>query len=206
MESLRLCVFGGESPVMPDEKLMTRALGVTFTNPETAIRAKSVSIDFAHPGAPVRAMAMEDKPTPTNSPIFVRGEPTNRGPIAPRKFLTVLSYGNDEPFKDGSGRLELAKRIASRDNPLTARVIVNRVWQWYFGQPGHCAHRERLRHALGAADAPEMLDWMSTWFMDNGWSLKKLHKRSSSRPPTSRVPTSTTAPCAKIPPTSGSGG
>jgi len=175
MEGLRQCVFGGESPVLPDDKLMTRALGVQFTNPETAIRAKAVSVDFAHPGAPVRAMALVDKPTPKDSFVFVRGEPTNRGPIAPRKFLTVISSGHDEPFKDGSGRLELARRIASRDNPLTARVFVNRVWQWHFGDA-----IVRTVSDFGTRSEPpshpEMLDWMATWFMDNGWSVKKLHK------------------------------
>src|SRR5258707_8967777 len=120
-------------------------------------------------------MALEDKATPRDMPVFVRGEPTNRGPIAPRKFLSVLSYGKDEPFKDGSGRLELARRIASRDNPLTARVLVNRVWQWHFGQA-----IVRTVSDFGTRSEPpthpEMLDWMATWFMDNGWSLKKLHK------------------------------
>jgi len=175
MESLRLCVFGGESPVMPNEALMSRALGVQFTNPETAIRAKAVTVDFAHPGAPVRAMALVDKAKPKDSPVFIRGEASNRGPIAPRKFLTVLSDEKDEPFKDGSGRLELARRIASRDNPLTARVFVNRVWQWHFGEA-----IVRTVSDFGTRSEPpthpEMLDWMATWFMDNGWSLKKLHK------------------------------
>lgn len=175
MESLRQCVFGGESPVMPNEQLMSRALGVQFTNPETAIRAKAVTVDFAHPGAPVRAMTLVDKPKPKDSPVFIRGEPGNRGPVAPRKFLTVLSYGKDEPFKDGSGRLELARRIASRDNPLTARVIANRVWQWHFGQA-----IVRTVSDFGTRSEPpthpEMLDYLATWFMDNGWSLKKLHK------------------------------
>jgi hypothetical protein len=175
MESLRQCIFGEESSVMPDQKLMQRALGVQFSNPETAIRAKAVSIDFAHPGAPVRAMAFEDKDTPHDSPVLIRGEPANRGDMAPRKFLTVLSYGHDEPFKIGSGRLELAQHIASRDNPLTARVIVNRVWQWHFGQA-----IVRTVSDFGTRSEPpthpQMLDWMATWFMDNGWSFKKLHK------------------------------
>jgi len=175
MESLRLCVFGGESPVLPDEKLMSRALGVQFTNPETAIRAKATSVDFAHPGAPVRAMTLVDKAKPKDSPVFIRGEANNRGPIAPRKFLTVLSDEKDAPFNDGSGRLELARRIASRDNPLTARVLVNRVWQWHFGEA-----IVRTVSDFGTRSEPpthpEMLDWMATWFMDNGWSLKKLHK------------------------------
>ena len=120
-------------------------------------------------------MVLVDKPEPKDSVVFIRGEPTNRGPVAPRKFLTVLSYGKDEPFKDGSGRLELARHIADRENPLTARVIVNRVWQWHFGQA-----IVRTVNDFGTRSElpthPELLDWMATWLMDNGWSLKKLHK------------------------------
>jgi hypothetical protein len=120
-------------------------------------------------------MALVDKPTPHDSFVMIRGEPGNKGPIAPRKFLTVLSYDNDAPFKDGSGRLELAQRIASRDNPLTARVIVNRVWQWHFGQA-----IVRTVSDFGTRSEPpthpELLDYLATWFMDHGWSLKKLHK------------------------------
>jgi len=176
LDSLRQALFASaESPMLPDEKLMTRALGVQFTNPETAIVSKTVSVDFAHPGSPVRAMTLVDKPNPKDSPVFVRGEVGNRGPIAPRKFLTVLSYGKDEPFKNGSGRLELADRIANRDNPLTARVIVNRVWQWHFGQA-----IVRTVSDFGTRSEPpthpELLDYLATWFVDHGWSLKKLHK------------------------------
>jgi hypothetical protein len=175
MDALRRQMFAPDSLMMPDEKLMTGALGVQFTNPQTTIRAKGSSIDFSHPGAPVRAMVLVDKPQPKDSAVFIRGEPTNRGAIAPRKFLTVLSYGKDEPFKDGSGRLELARDIADRDNPLTARVIVNRVWQWHFGQA-----IVRTVNDFGTRSEPpthpELLDWMATWLMDNGWSLKKLQK------------------------------
>ena len=175
LEPLRECVFGDESSIKPPEQVMARALGVQFSNPETAIRAKAVSVNFAHPGAPLRAMALVDKPNPKDSPVFIRGEPANRGPVVPRKFLTVLSYGNDEPFRNGSGRLELAQKIASRDNPLTARVIVNRTWQWHFGQA-----IVRTVSDFGTRSEPPthpaMLDYLATWFMDNGWSLKKLHK------------------------------
>jgi len=176
MDSLRQALFtSADSPVVPDDKVMSRALGVQFTNPETAIRAKAVSVDFAHPGSPIRAMTLEDKPKPKDSPVFIRGEAGNRGPIAPRKFLTVLSYGKDEPFTNGSGRSELAERIASRDNPLTARVIVNRVWQWHFGQ----AIVRTVSDFGTRSDPPthpELLDYLATQFMDQGWSLKKLHK------------------------------
>jgi Protein of unknown function (DUF1553) len=93
----------------------------------------------------------------------------------PRQFLEILAGENRKPFTNGSGRLELAQAIASRDNPLTARVIVNRVWQWHFGQ----AIVRTVSDFGTRADAPshpEMLDYLATWFMDNGWSLKKLNR------------------------------
>src|SRR5205823_14816033 len=87
----------------------------------------------------------------------------------------LLAGEDRKPFTDGSGRLDLAKAIASRDNPLTARVIVNRVWQWHFGQA-----IVRTVSDFGTRSEPpthpELLDYLATWFMDNGWSLKKLHK------------------------------
>src|SRR5204863_9707323 len=99
----------------------------------------------------------------------------NDGPAVPRQFLKVLAGENRNPFTGGSGRLDLAKSIASRDNPLTARVIVNRVWQWHFGQA-----IVRTVSDFGTRSEPpthpELLDYLATWFMDDGWSLKKLHK------------------------------
>ena len=175
MEALRKQIFGSDSQIMPDEKTMTRALGNQFTTQQNAIRAKAVALDLAHPGAPVKAMALVDKATPRDSAVLIRGEPANRGPVAPRQFLAVLSGENRKPFTDGSGRLELAQAIASRDNPLTARVMVNRVWQWHFGQA-----IVRTVSDFGTRSEPpthpELLDWLANSFMDNGWSLKKLHK------------------------------
>ena len=175
MDVLRKQLFGDDSHLLPDERAMSRALGNQFTTTQNAIRSKAVTLEITHPGAPVKAMTLVDKSTPRDSVVLVRGEPGNRGPVAPRQFLTVLSTGAPKPFTDGSGRLELARSIASRDNPLTARVIVNRVWQWHFGQA-----IVRTVSDFGTRSEPpthpEMLDWMAGWFMDNGWSLKKLHK------------------------------
>jgi hypothetical protein len=107
--------------------------------------------------------------------VLVRGNPQNQGPEITRHFLTVLSTGEPKPFTQGSGRLELAESIASRSNPLTARVLVNRIWRWHFGQglvrtPSDFGTRGDL------PTHPELLDWLATRFMDSGWSIKKLHK------------------------------
>jgi hypothetical protein len=175
MESLRQYFFGEDSPVAPDARQMQRTLGVQFANQEGTIRSKIVTLNMTHPGSPARAMALEDAPRPRDSRVMIRGEARNLGPAAPRQFLEVLAGEKREPFKEGSGRLELARAIASKDNPLTARVFVNRVWYWHFGQP-----IVRTMSDFGlrsdAPTHPELLDHLASWFMDNGWSVKKLHK------------------------------
>jgi len=174
MEAMRKHLYGSTSPLLPDDAAMTRSQYL-FPRNKAAIYSKVLNLDLTHPGAPVKAMALVDKPIIKNSPVFIRGEPENLGPVVPRQFLTVLSGKNQKLFSDGSGRLELARAITSRDNPLTARVMVNRVWQWHFNQA-----IVRTVSDFGFRSEPpthpEMLDWLATWFMNNGWSLKKLHK------------------------------
>ena len=81
------------------------------------------------PGAPPRGMVMRDRPSPKTAYVFVRGQSGNRGPQVPRQFPAIVAGPERKPFPDkSSGRLEMARLIASPDNPLTARVIVNRVW------------------------------------------------------------------------------
>ena len=134
-------------------------------------------IDALNAGAlaPPRAMALVDGPI-VEPHVFKRGNAGNVGEAVRRQFISVLSGGKPEPFKNGSGRLELAQAIASRENPLTARVMVNRVWQYHFGKglvrtPGDFGVRG------DAPTHPELLDWLATRFVEDGWSLKKLHRR-----------------------------
>jgi hypothetical protein len=127
------------------------------------------------PGAPPRAMILEDLPTPYQPHVFVRGNPNNFGDAVPRQFVSVLAKGKPQPFVNGSGRLELARAIIDRANPLTARVFVNRVWLHHFGQG-----LVRTPSDFGLRSEPpshaELLDHLATYFMDNGWSMKKLHR------------------------------
>ncbi|HWD17761.1 MAG TPA: DUF1549 domain-containing protein, partial [Verrucomicrobiae bacterium] len=98
------------------------------------LRRQIAQLEANDPGSPPRASALYDSSKPQNSPIFIRGEAGNKGPVVPREFLEILSGPGRAPFRYGSGRLELAQSIASAANPLTPRVIVNRVWTRHFGQ------------------------------------------------------------------------
>jgi mono/diheme cytochrome c family protein len=110
-----------------------------------------------------------------NLNVFIRGNVEQKGPVVERGFIEVLQAGAPQPYKEGSGRRELAEAIASRSNPLTARVIVNRVWAAMFGRPlvvtpsNFGRSGERPSH-------PELLDDLAVRFMENGWSIKTLVK------------------------------
>ena len=110
----------------------------------------------------------------TELPIFVRGDHnTPAKSTQPRRFPQVLSDGKPLAGK-ASGRLALSKWIADEKNPLTARVMVNRVWRWHFGR-GLVATTDNFGLQGERPSHPELLDWLATWFMDNGWSVKKLN-------------------------------
>jgi hypothetical protein len=116
--------------------------------------------------------ALKEGPSPANMPVHIRGSADVLGEESPRGFLSILG---GRRFTKGSGRLELAECIASKDNPLTARVLVNRLWQHHFGKglvrttSNFGALGERPTH-------PELLDHLARQFMDSGWSIKQLHR------------------------------
>ena len=106
--------------------------------------------------------------------VYIRGNPATTGEAAPKGFLQVLP----SPAVAGTNftRLDLANAIASKDNPLTARVIVNRAWAWHFGRG--LVNTPSNFGALGDRPShPELLDWLAVNFMKNGWSMKWLHKQ-----------------------------
>ena len=112
---------------------------------------------------------------PVDTPIHFRGEPANLGEIVPRGFLQILGGQKLPPEEKGSGRLELAQWLTERKNPLTARVMANRIWQFHFGHglvqtPNDFGLRGKL------PTHPELLDYLATKFMEGGWSVKKMHK------------------------------
>jgi uncharacterized protein DUF1553/uncharacterized protein DUF1549 len=114
---------------------------------------------------------------PRNMQVHIRGNPETLGAEVPRRFLSILSPDPNEPkpFTEGSGRKELAETIACRDNPLTARVIVNRVWKHHFGQ-GLVRTPSNFGHSGERPTHPELLDHLASRFIASGWSLKALHR------------------------------
>jgi len=116
-----------------------------------------------------------DLEKPKDLRIAIRGDEDNLGKVAPRRFLHVLSEGVPAAFGQGSGRLELAQAIASPENPLTARVMVNRVWQHHFGE-GIVRTPSNLGRLGARASHPELLDYLAARFIQSGWSIKALHR------------------------------
>src|SRR5437762_71309 len=113
---------------------------------------------------------------PKNMQVFLRGNPAKLGDVAPRRFLRVLSSDTPPSFSEKtSGRLELANAIASRDNPLTARVIVNRLWQRHFGR-GLVGTASNFGELGDRPSHPELLDYLAVRLMEQGWSLKTIHR------------------------------
>jgi hypothetical protein len=133
------------------------------------------ALELTHPGAPPRANVLFDNRTPKDSPVFIRGESENQGPVVPRQFLECISGPNRKPFTLGSGRLELANAIASKNNPLTARVMVNRIWQHHFGD-GIVSTPDDFGAMGSPPTHPELLDYLATYFIGHHWSVKQVHK------------------------------
>jgi mono/diheme cytochrome c family protein len=118
---------------------------------------------------------ISDVKDPKNIRVEIRGSRENLGDEVPRQFLTILTDGERKPFTIGSGRVELAEAVAAPSNPLTARVIVNRIWMVRFGRglvttPGNFGRLgEKPSH-------PELLDYLAARLVEQGWSIKALHR------------------------------
>ena len=169
-----MAILGADGPIDVPFADAEKVFNREDKNKVTAERKKIDAFKAASPFAPPRAMVLNDGPI-VNPYVFLRGNQGNRGPTVPRQFLEVLSGPQRKPFSDGSGRLELAKAIADPKNPLTARVMVNRIWMGHFGQ-GLVRTPSNFGLRADPPTHPELLDWLAGQFVESGWSVKKIHR------------------------------
>ena len=112
----------------------------------------------------------------SDSPIHLRGNPENHGEVTPRHFLSTITPPDEVKIANGSGRLQLAQWLTEDSHPLTARVLVNRIWAQHFGQ-GIVKTLDNFGRQGERPTHPELLDWLAESFIRDGWSLKKLHRQ-----------------------------
>jgi len=137
-----------------------------------AIRGRLVTLEAEAPVC--RAQAVVALAQPVDPHVMVRGDRHKVGPGVSRRIPRVLDAVDDQTYSD-DGRLQLAHAVASPRNPLTARVIVNRIWQQHFGT-GLVATADNFGAVGERPSHPELLDHLAGYFVQHGWSLKSLHR------------------------------
>ena len=123
---------------------------------------------------PQKAIAITDG-SPEDESVFIRGNHKKKGKIVPRRFLEVFEENKKNPVQEGSGRLELAKKITSKNNPLISRVVVNRIWHHHFGK-GIVRTTDDFGVMGKPPTHPELLDFLASELIRNKWSIKNMHR------------------------------
>ncbi len=157
------------------DKEIERFLGGIARSYVDKLRAEIAALEKDLPPIYPFLHVVSDVEKPADIKVALRGDRKTPGELAPRGFLHVLCDGEPSHFDQGSGRKQLAEAIASPTNPLTARVMVNRIWQHHFGKgivrtPSNFGRMgERPTH-------PELLDYLAARFIESGWSTKTIHR------------------------------
>ena len=163
-EQLRRFAMGPENP-----------LSTSGVSQEDSIdelrRIRQLERNF--PSSATAMIVTDDKPRDMR--VHISGQPNNLGDVVPRGVPSCLGLEMPAEPPEGSGRTYLADRIASENNPLTARVMVNRLWKHHFGR-GLVASLDNFGMQGEVPSHPELLDWLATRFIQSGWSLKGMHR------------------------------
>jgi len=171
-------VFGearGGGILIYKEKDLARYLSGPWKDQLADLRAAADKLKAALPPQYPFLQVIKDNDKRAQQFVWIRGNRDSQGDPAPPRFLSILSAGEPAPFDKGKERLELARAIASPANPLTARVIVNRVWQQHFGA-GLVLTASNFGELGDRPSHSELLDHLAARFVEEGWSLKKLHR------------------------------
>jgi hypothetical protein len=166
-------VASGKGPFALPEKDRDKAISENGRARLAALEGDLKNLETSGPPEPPLACALSEG-TVIDQKVFIRGNPENLGEAAPKRFPLILA-SNQAPIAKGSGRRELADWLASAANPLPARVMANRIWEWHFGEgivrtPSNFGKMgERPTH-------PELLDYLAARFVEGGWSVKSMHR------------------------------
>ena len=176
-EQLRTVLYGSASPfsVSPREALdaylldaeWNRALSQAYLDYDAWLAGTGLAVPRAH--------VLYDSPRVHEPHIFIRGNPERVGEPVSRAAPRLLGPELAAPFRRGSGRRELAEAIVHPDNPLTARVIVNRIWAHHFGH-GLVATVSNFGLRATPPSHPRLLDYLASDLIEHGWSIKRLHR------------------------------
>lgn len=171
-ENERLQKEGGKDYQLPKkpEEAYTKAAQAELKT----LRAEVAKLKKTRPEIPTALGAAERETT--DVPIHIRGSHLTLGETVPRHVPVVLTPEPKTPFpKEQSGRLKFAEWLGNREHPLTSRVIANRVWRWHFGK-GIVATTDNFGKLGAKPTNQSLLDWMAATLMEEGWSLKELHR------------------------------
>ncbi len=173
--SLAAAFDAGQKAIKEQEKKIKDAKADEATKASIpAMKEELERLKKSAPPPPPKAHMLSESGN-KDMPVAIRGDLRKPGEPAPRRFLQIIAGENPPLFKEGSGRRQLADAVADPANALTARVIVNRVWKHHFG---HALARTPSNFGvIGEKPThPELLDWLAAAFVQEGWSLKKLHR------------------------------
>jgi hypothetical protein len=172
-KSWRELILHPSGPTVMTPASLIGTYNVADRNTRNKLQIDVSGFKATSPKSPPHAMAIQDKAKAVQGVVFLRGSASRPGKKVPRQYLSILSDGPPKEFTQGSGRLDLANAIASPTNPLTARVMVNRVWMHLLGQPlVETPSDFGVRTTSGTN--PALLDHLASSFVKEGWSMKKL--------------------------------
>ena len=167
-------VMGEKGVLYYDGAKIERFLSGVWKGHLARLRGEVAALKKELPPAYPFLQVIQDRAKWEEQKVWIRGNEGNPGEVAPPRFLTVLA-GGDQRFPAGRERLALAESIANAKNPLTARVMVNRIWRQHFGQ-GIVRTPSNFGNLGDRPSHPELLDLLAARFVREGWSIKKLHK------------------------------
>lgn len=175
LAGLKAVLDAAESPWVFTQEQTGKLFGREDRDQQRDLQRQADEWRTITPANLARALVLEELPNPPTPHIFKRGNPSRLGKEVPCSLPACLDGGTPLELGAKGGRLALAKALTRPDHPLLARILVNRVWQWHFGQglsrtPSDCGSTgDQPSH-------PELLDFLAREFIRNGWSLRKLHR------------------------------